>query len=91
MTSNNQAYSGIIQAYSGIFRALCNPSIFITLVYSELWHIQITFMLKTLTYSGPEANSEPCQTSTMERFTPEVSILCKKVWTLRGAVNFDIP
>ena len=28
---HNQTYSGIIQAYSGIFRTLCNPSIIRTL------------------------------------------------------------
>ena len=32
---HNQAYSGIIQEYSGIFRTLCNPAIFRTLTYSE--------------------------------------------------------
>ena len=43
---HKQAYSGIIWAYSGIFRTLCNPSIFKTLLhsepkaYSELWYIQ---------------------------------------------------
>ena len=32
---HRKGYSGIIQAYSGIFRNLCNPGIFRTLVYSE--------------------------------------------------------
>ena len=30
-----QAYPGIIQGYLGIFRALCNPGIFRTVVYTE--------------------------------------------------------
>ena len=30
-----QAYPGIIQAYSGIFRILRNPGVFGTLTYSE--------------------------------------------------------
>ena len=34
-TQARKGYSGIIQAYSGIFRNLCNPGIFRTLVYSE--------------------------------------------------------
>ena len=37
---HNQAYPGIIQAYSGIFKTLCNPGIFRTVVYPEPWHIQ---------------------------------------------------
>ena len=32
---HNQTYSGIIQAYSSIFRALCYPDIFKTMVYPE--------------------------------------------------------
>lgn len=32
---NNQAYLGIVQAYSGILRTLCTPGIFRTVVYSE--------------------------------------------------------
>ena len=32
---NNQAYLGIVQAYSGILRTLCIPGIFRTVVYSE--------------------------------------------------------
>ena len=35
-----QAYPGIIQAYLGIFKALCNPSIFRIEVYPEPWHVQ---------------------------------------------------
>ena len=37
---HNQTYSGIIQTYSGIFRTLCYPDIFKTVVYPEPWHIQ---------------------------------------------------
>ena len=32
---HKQAYPGIIQAYSGIFRALCNPGIFRTVIHPE--------------------------------------------------------
>ena len=32
---HNQAYLGIIQAYSGIFRTLSYPDIFQTVVYPE--------------------------------------------------------
>ena len=37
---HNQAYPGITLAYSGIFKTLCNPGIFRTVVYPEPWHIQ---------------------------------------------------
>ena len=37
---DNQTYLGIIPAYVGIFRTLCYPDIFKTVVYLELWHIQ---------------------------------------------------
>ena len=33
--SHNQTHLRIIQAYSGIFRTLCNPGIFTTVVYPE--------------------------------------------------------
>ena len=33
--SHNRAYPGIIQAYSGIIRTLCNPGIFRNLTYLE--------------------------------------------------------
>ena len=65
---NNQAYSEIIQTYLSIFR---------TLAYSELMHIQNI-------YSGPEAYLEPCQTPTKDRFTLEAFILYKKFWVPRG-------
>ena len=45
----NQIYPGIMQAYSGIFRTLCHPDIFYNCGIS-----------RTLTYSEPEAYSEPC-------------------------------
>ena len=32
----NQAYPGIIQVYTGIFKTLCNPDIFRTVVFQEL-------------------------------------------------------
>ena len=41
-----EAYSDIVKLsviftnYSGIFKTLCNPGIFSTLVYSKLWYIQ---------------------------------------------------
>ena len=44
----NQAHPGIIQVYSGIFRTLCYPDIFYNCGIS-----------RTLTYSEPEAYSEP--------------------------------
>ena len=59
---HDQAYRGNIQTHSGIFRALCKPEIFRTLVYSE-----------PLAYSKPEACSEPEQTSMMERFAKKVN------------------
>ena len=38
---HNQVYPGIIQAYSDIFKALCNPgSIFRAVVYLETLHLQ---------------------------------------------------
>ena len=37
---HKQAYPGIIHAYSGIFKTLCNPDIFRSVVYPEHLHIQ---------------------------------------------------
>ena len=37
---HNQAYPGIIQAYLGIFRTLCYPDIFKTVVCSKPWDVQ---------------------------------------------------
>ena len=74
---HKQAYPGIIQAYSDIFWALCNPSIFRGVVYPEPWHIQNQKhfqnpgIFRTLAYSNSgifETCSETCQTSTMRRF-----------------------
>ena len=77
--------------YSGILRTLYNPSTFRTLVYSKPWHIQNqrhvqnpgifkTGIFRTLGYSEPEANSEPCQTSMMEhcaKIVNSYSYFCK--------------
>ena len=52
---DNQAYTGIIQAYSDIFKTLCNPGIFRTVVYPESWHIQNPGIFRTLAYSKSEA------------------------------------
>ena len=55
----NQQYPGIIQTYSGIFKTLCNPGIFRTVVYPEPWHIQNQKhiqnpgIFRTLVYSEP--------------------------------------
>ena len=63
----NQAYSGIVQEYSGIFTTLCNHGIIRTLAYSkpgvylEPWYIQNQ-------YSEPQVYLESCQISVMERF-----------------------
>ena len=43
----NQAYPGIIHAYSGIFRTLCYPDIFKTVIYPELWHIRTRSIFRT--------------------------------------------
>ena len=40
LSYNYLRHPGIIQAYSAIFRTLCYPNIFKTVVYSEPWHIQ---------------------------------------------------
>ena len=55
----NQENRGIIQIQSSIFRTLCNPSIFITVVYPEprhienQKHIQNPGIFATLVYSEP--------------------------------------
>ena len=74
---HNQAHPGIIQAYSGILRTLCNPGIFKTAVYPKLihvhnnnhiqWHIQNPSMFRTLVYLKSLAQTEPCQIFTMKR------------------------
>ena len=50
---HNQAYAGIIQVYSGIFRTLCNPCIFRTVVHPEPGHIQDPSIFTSLVYSEP--------------------------------------
>ena len=54
--------------YVGIFRTLCNPNIFGTLVYSKPWHIQNqrytenSDIFRTEVYSEPWDNQNPRQT-----------------------------
>ena len=56
---HNQAYSAIIQAYSSIFKTLCNPGIFRIVVHAEPWniqnqkHMQNPGIFTTLVYSEP--------------------------------------
>ena len=87
ISRNNQAYTGIIQAYS-------EPCV--AMVYSKIWyiqnpgisktsifrtHIQSSGIFKTrdmfriLGYSELEAYSEACQTSTMEHFEKQVAAI----------------
>ena len=64
------AYSNIFKHKQsiGIFRTLCNPGIFRTLVYTKQkacsapWYIENHGIFRTLAYS------KPCHISTMERF-----------------------
>ena len=53
---HNQAYPGIIQAHSGMFRTLRNPGILNcgisrTMTYSPPWYIQNPGLFRTLAYS----------------------------------------
>ena len=63
--------SGILKT-RGIFRSL---------VYPNLWHIQNQRhiqnpdLFRTLGYSEPDAYSEPCQTSTMECFEKQLTVI----------------
>ena len=63
---HSQTYPGIIPAHSGIFKTLCCPDIFKTVVYpepetySEPWYIQNPGTFRTLAYSKSEAYSKPC-------------------------------
>ena len=129
----NQTYPGIIQAYSGIFRTLCYPDIFKTVVYPGPWHIQDQKHIQnpdiftTLVYSEPRCirnagifkiwgicwihiydkaliintaiiiftnqlflQSLPRWNKYLGVVSPEVVILCKKLWRARrpGTVNF---
>ena len=60
-------YSGIIQAYSGIFRTLCNPGIFRTLSIQNQKHIPNGGIFRILVHL------EPYQTSTMDHFAKIVN------------------
>ena len=48
---HNQAYPGIIQVYSGIFKILCNPGIFRTMLYPEPNISRTRGICRTLVYS----------------------------------------
>ena len=63
---HNQAYLGIIQAYS-------KPCV--TTAYLEPWYIQNVRLFRTLAYSKSEAYSETCQTPTMKHFVKIVNPL----------------
>ena len=74
---HNQTYGGIIQAYSGIFRALCYPDIFKTVVSS-----------RTLTYSEPEAYSKPQHVHNSDTFrTP----LYSERWYIQNLRHIQNP
>ena len=95
ISRHNQAYSGIIQAYSGPCLTLSyseiwhihNPGtfktrgIFRTLVYPKPWYIQnqihlkSLWLLRTLRYSEPERYLEPIQTSAMERYEKQLTVV----------------
>ena len=57
---HNQTYPGIIQAYSGIFRTLCYPDIFKTVVCPEPWHIQNQKHIQNPGIFTTLVHSEPC-------------------------------
>ena len=57
--SHNLAYPGIIQAYSGIFRTLCYPAIFKTVVCPEPWNIQNEKHIQNLGIFTTLIHSEP--------------------------------
>ena len=79
-----QAYSEYTQAYPELWY-IQNPvifktrDIFRTLLYLKLWHIrnqghiQNPGLFRTLGFSEPGTYSEPCQTSTMERFEKQLT------------------
>ena len=48
--THNQAYPGIIQAYSGIFKTMLYPE---PEAYSESWHIHNPGIFRTPAYSEP--------------------------------------
>ena len=82
-----QVYSEpcVTLAYSELWRiqnlAYSKPEAFRTLVYLKLWHIQNKRrtqnpgLFRTLRYSEPEEYSEPCETSTMERFEKQLTAI----------------
>ena len=67
---HDQTYPGIIQAYSGIFRTLCYPDIFYNCGIS-----------KTLTYSEPEAYSEPRHIHNLDIFR---TLLYSERWHIQN-------
>ena len=85
---HNQAYPGIVQTYSDIFRTLTylepcyiqNPDIiririiFRILAYLQPWCIPSPDIFRTLAYSKFEAYSQPCQTTTMKCFDMPIDI-----------------
>ena len=52
-------YSGIVQAYSGIFTTLYISGIFRTLAYSDPWYIHNSYIFSTLVYLEPWYNQNP--------------------------------
>ena len=77
---HNQAYSGIIQAYS----ESCVTLAYLAPLYiRKPWYIQNSGIFRILKYSESEAYSEPCQTSTMKRFAKifnAIIILAKYIY-----------
>ena len=47
---HNKAYPEIIHAYSHIFKTLCNPGIFRTVIYPEPWIFRTRSIFRTLAY-----------------------------------------
>ena len=85
---HNQAYPGIIHAYSEPCVTLAflelwyiqnsdifsTRSIYKTLAYSQLWYIKNTSILRTLVCSKSKAYSELYQTCTIKHFAKIVNI-----------------
>ena len=57
---HNQAYAGIIQAYSDIFETLHNPVIFRTVEYPEPLHIQNPGIFRTPKYTSYKLYTMKC-------------------------------
>ena len=128
---HNQAFPGIIQAHSAIFRTLCNPDIFGTVIYPKPWHIQNQKHIQnpgiftTLIYSEPRYIQKASifkiwgifriaeivngynyfhkliifakltmlsisWNRYLEVVSPEIVILCKKLWCARGSETVNI-